>query len=304
MSQTADLELLLEGTPRLLPEPDTDTLLRLVQEQLKLQCFDPYHPTLLKWMVENVADSRGIVRLGFTEAFGAIGEPAVPFLLEALAHHDNPVVRRSSAKALAIIANPSSIPVLIQTLLTDEDTVVRGSSVGALARVGKLAVPALLDILASSEHSDNAKGHVSWALSFIGAEAAEHLYPALDSELPEIRCAVVVALASGCEEQWDEKAFDCLKTALTDPAVMVRAEAANALGRLGNPVVVPPLVACLQDEVSEVRRSVALSLMKIGDRTAIAPLQSALAQETDAQIQPILKLAIDRIDQSGEDDWD
>ncbi|UNU23133.1 HEAT repeat domain-containing protein [Microcoleus vaginatus] len=37
------------------------------------------------------------------ETLGSIGKPATTFLLEALAHHPNPVVRRASAKTLTLI---------------------------------------------------------------------------------------------------------------------------------------------------------------------------------------------------------
>jgi hypothetical protein len=48
--------------------------------------------------------------------------------------------------------------------------------VGRFAWAGEVAVPALLEILASPEHPENTKGHAAWALAFIGSEASEHLY--------------------------------------------------------------------------------------------------------------------------------
>merc|ERR1712178_451410 len=106
-------------------------------------------------MVEALADKRGLVRLSLVEAFGKIGQPAVPFLVEALTHHSNPVVRRSSAKALAKIRQPDTISHLIGAMVKDEDTVVRSSAAGALAGIGSAALPALEGIAKiAEEHGD------------------------------------------------------------------------------------------------------------------------------------------------------
>lgn len=113
------------------------------------QTFDYRDSERLQRMVECLGDGRGMVRLGFADTLGKIGQPATPFLLEALLNHANPVVRRASAKTLTLIAAPETVAPLVQSLLHDEDTVVKGSAVGALARIGKASVPVLLEILAS-----------------------------------------------------------------------------------------------------------------------------------------------------------
>ena len=88
----------------------------------------------------------------------------LPFLLEAIANHPNPVVRRSCGKGLAKIGDPQEVPVLVRTLLYDEDTVARSSAARALAKMGPQAAEALLKVLAG-EYPEAAKGHAAWAIS-------------------------------------------------------------------------------------------------------------------------------------------
>ena len=168
----------------------------------------------------------------FAETLGEIGEATTPFLLEALADRTNVVLRRAAAKTLTIIADPKAVPVLLNAFLDDEDTVVNGSAAGALARTGEAAVPALLDILASSEHSESTKAHASWALAFMGSEAIAYLYPAMQSDSVDVRCAVVGAIAQVGQEIADEQACNLLVAALTDGAAAIRTEAAAALGQV------------------------------------------------------------------------
>lgn len=295
---------------------ESDALLHVVRQQITLETFDTTDRDMLKRMVECLGDTRGVVRLGFAESLGEIGEPATPFLIEALAHHSNVVVRRAAAKTLTIIADPTSIPPLVQALLHDDDTVVKGSSVGALARMGEAAVPVLLDILASPDLPESTKGHAAWALAFIGAEAKELLYRHIDSESVDIRYAIVGAIAKVAQEQpQEDKAFQVLLAALEDESEIVRSEAASALGNLSYPPAIPPLVDLLHHASWESRKSAALALMKIGmgvhttaDRhQALEPLEAALPEETEAAVQTVLKLAISQIAnrmQQPEDEWD
>ncbi|MDJ0735010.1 MAG: HEAT repeat domain-containing protein [Nostocaceae cyanobacterium] len=285
-------------------QAETDALISTVNEQITLHTFDTNDRQLIKRMVESFADSRGMTRLRIAETLGDIGEGATPVLLEALANHPNPVVRRACAKTLTLIADPKAIPTLVHAFLNDEDTVVQGSSVGALARTGEPAVPELLKILESPEHPESIKGHAAWALAFIGAEAKEHLYKALSSDSDEVRAAVVGAIAKVAQDDPQTGAFDILINALGDAAESVRSEAAAALGNLAYKPAVPHLLPLLEHPEAESRKSAALALMKIRDTTAIEPLETALSKEQEAGVQSVIKLAIAQIQKPSEaDDW-
>jgi bilin biosynthesis protein len=289
----------------LLAQKETDDLLDRVLEQINQQTFDSKDDHLLRQIVECLGDSRGVVRLRCAQTLGEIGKPATPFLIEALAHHQNVVVRRAAAKTLTLIADRTAIPALIHSLLNDEDTVVKGSSVGALARMGEASVPVLLEILASPENPESTKGHAAWALAFIGAEAKEQLYRESASESAEVRCAVIGAIAKVAQEQPEEKAFQLLVDALSDRSPNVRCEAASALGNLTYRQAIPNLVDLLHHADGESRKAAALALMKIGDRETLESLQAALSKESEPAVGNIIKLAISQIEkQLVENDWD
>ncbi len=308
---------LQEETPSVTAsQAQTDALLEKVQKQIVENSFDYQDEKLLGTMVESLGDKRGMVRLGFAEALGAVGKPATPFLLSALANHSNPVVRRASAKTLTLIADPQAIPNLIEALLKDEDTVVKGSAAGALARTGKVAAPALLKIVASPEYPESIKGHAAWALAFIGAEAKEQLYKAAKSNSPEVRTAVIGAIANFTEETPDEQAFAILSNALTDENSTVRSEAAAALGKLAYQPAIPKLIELLQHSHGDMRKAAALALMKMSDRfaanvgyhTILNSLKIALEQESEEFVKKVFALAIAQLERKledgNEDDWD
>ena len=283
-------------------QAENDALIRRVNEQISLDTFEPTDQ-VLKRLVEGLGDPRGLVRLRFAETLGEIGESATPFLVDALANHRNVVVRRAAAKTLTLIADPDAVPALIHSFLNDEDTVVKGSSAGALARTGEAAVPALLDILASPNQPEDTKGHAAWALAFIGSEAAEYLYQAMNAASLDVRCAVIGALGHVAQEQSDEKSCSLLVSALNDSEALIRTEAAAALGQVSYPPAVPPLILAIQDADLDVRKAAINSLGKIGDRSALEPLNAQLNDEQEV-VRVLAKLAIAQIERQSEaDDW-
>jgi bilin biosynthesis protein len=273
----------------------TDDLLAQVAAQLDADTFDRHDKVILQQLINSLGDSRGMVRLRCAETLSDIGEAATPFLVKALRHHPNVVVRRAAAKTLTLLADATAIPALLDALFQDEDTVVKGSSVGALARIGEASVPALLDILAQ-DHPESTKGHAAWALAFIGAQAKEHLYREITSHSPEVRAAVIGAIAKVAQEEPSEEvAFTCLIQALNDDTEIVRSEAAVALGNLAYPPALVPLMTLLQNSDLESRRAAALALMKIGNPDAISALEGAAAQPENASIHAILTLALSQL---------
>ncbi len=278
-----------------IPNPvETEQLLTQINEQLNQGKFNTQDGQLLQKMVESLGDQRGMIRLGFVEAFGEIGQPATPFLIDALAHHSNPVVRRSAGKGLAKIKDDSAIPTLINALLKDEDTVVRNSAAGALARMGAKAVPALLGVI-EGDTPPAIKGLATWALEFLGIEAVDPLYAALNSDQAEVRTAVVGALANIATEHQDERFLTVLNAALQDQAIEVRLKAATALSQFSAEFALPYLLPLFDDPDLELTRTAILSVGKLGDRKALPDLKSKLADER-VGIPQIAKIAISQIE--------
>jgi bilin biosynthesis protein len=303
MSHSLNSEPSVVDNPVLRVQTQNDALIQRVNQQIMLHTFDSTDKQLLKQLVEGLGDPRGLVRLRFAETLGEIGEPTTPFLVEALANHSNVVVRRAAAKTLTIISDSSAVPNLLHAFLNDEDTVVRSSCAGALARTGEAAVPALLDIIASTEHPEDIKGHAAWALAFIGSEAADYLYKALNAASLDVRCAVIGALGHVAQDQSDEKSCNLLVSALTDPEALIRTEAAAALGQVNYPPAVPHLILAIQDTDLDVRKAAINSLGKMGDPKAIEALQAVLNDEQEV-VRILAKLAIAQIERRSQAyDW-
>ncbi|MGF1492174.1 MAG: HEAT repeat domain-containing protein [Microcoleaceae cyanobacterium] len=277
-----------------LQQQETDALLQRVRQQQTNQTFDDTDQMTLKQLVESFSDSRGMTRLALAETLGEIGKPATPVLVEGLAKHPNPVVRRACAKTLTLIEDPDAIPTLVDSL-SDEDTVIQASASGALARLGEAAVPPLLKVLEDPNHSESIKGYVSWALAFMGPQVADSLCQAFDSKSEDVRAAVVAAIANIAQNQPDEKFLNLLTQALSDPVEAVRTEAVSAFGRLTYQPAIPALVKLLKSDSGESRKAATVALMKMDDSTALEPLKTALSQESDPGIRQAMELAISQL---------
>ena len=285
---------------------EADELRASIDRQIAEGTLNHKDRELIQQMIECLGDTRGLVRLYYAETLGkVIKHPAVEQLIDALLHHPNVVVRRAAGKTLTLIEDPQAVPHLIYALLNDEDTVVQASAIGALARMGEAAVAPLLDILASADSTESNKGHAAWGLAFIGSQAKEQLYAVYDSDSPEVRAAVVGAIAKVAEENRDDtQALNLLVKSLNDNAANVRSEAAAVLGNLKYRSAIPVLTELLDHSQGETRKSAALSLMKIGDRNSIEALQTALDKESEEEVKKAIALAVSLLKrQTEEDDW-
>jgi HEAT repeat protein len=80
----------------------------------------------------------------------------------------------------------------------------------------------------------------------------------------------------------DPKAIPPLaNTLLNDESGYIRKTAAEALGNLGYPEAIEPLIRALQDEFEYVRKAAVMALGKIGDRRCVIPLTGALQDPFD-----------------------
>ncbi|MEM6610929.1 MAG: HEAT repeat domain-containing protein [Cyanobacteria bacterium P01_C01_bin.72] len=276
----------------------TDLLLEQVNQQLKNATIDSSHSELLLKMTEALADSRGLVRLSLVEAFGKIGKPAIPFLLEALQQHHNPVVRRSAAKALAQIQQPDTINHLIAAMVRDEDTVVRSSSAGALARIGASALPALLKIVRGN-YPNSVKGQASWAMAYVGVEAVKPLHEALKSDDKNVRLAALEAITKIAEEHGDELSQQSIASSLEDEDIEVRLEAIMALSRLPSELALPYLLPLLKKDDIESKKRAILALGKLAKPETL-PLLEDLINSQQEGIPLFANIAISQIKNSSE----
>ena len=224
---------------------------------------------LLQDKVPAVRDDAGV-------ALTALGERAIPPLLELLSHKDWRA-RIRAVEALALLKPTSAVEPLLKLIQEDPDTAVRQDAVKTIGEIGdSKAIPTLvsvLDIPALKTHAITAlgkigdpqvvptltkiiKGLVTKAYEGRMAACEDNLYQA---DLPPVEAAVKALAQIG-----DERAIPTLQQALK--STLIRVEAADALTRFGK-TAVSPLVAMYKAETDDnIRFYVKETLARLGWR--------------------------------------
>lgn len=205
----------------------------------------------------------------------------------------------------------------IAGLLSHQDAHVRSTAAGALGRLAAKEYAArLIPLLDDSDARVRSNAIEALAASHDSALAAR-LRPRLQDSSPRARVNTIVALArlegaatvvewlpflrqlaEGNVQERSTAAFalgrlpldesmDTLAKLLTDPELAIRCEAARALGRIGTPRALPPLVAAL-DGLPELRHRARRALVKIARRHGEA-IASQIAQQALETRQPVIR---------------
>lgn len=186
-----------------------------------------------------------------------------PDLLEIAADAEKPERRRTAVKALAFCDDAAAVPVLIAALEVREDPRLVTNATFALGRIHAASTPVdpLLALVRDGDR--DMRSNSLMALWHIFDERHEAGTPPLDAK--QARTAMPL-----------------LEAALFEPSdPLIRAHAAAALGALGDPRSVDPLMNLLRDPHPLVRTQTALALGKLGDEKAI-PALIAVIEETSA----------------------
>jgi len=185
------------------------------------------------------------------------------------------VRRARGAHRLGALAQGDALPVLFG-LLHDKAFLVRRMAVRALGRVGNpLAVPSLLDALTDDPRLTR---DVLAAVGRLGPAASPMLRCELLRSLSEPvdnRRAALTAVGLGL--LGDVSAAPLLTVALEDrdqPGLAVAA--AEALGAIGAPEAVGPLLRAMRDQDPELRTAAAKALGSVGDVRAANRLAESL----------------------------
>jgi HEAT repeat protein len=185
------------------------------------------------------------------------------------------VVRARAAEELGNLGLNRTRPVVAK-LLTDRHPEVRAAAARALGKIGDAqAVPALLNALDRGLITANV---ASMALMRLGLAAIEPLQSGLQfCEAPArvVSCELLgLQSAIGAVPALAEIATG------TEPS-RVRLAAVRALGRIGSPLGLPPLLTCLHADEAPIRAEAARSLGRLGTPMAVVPLSEALLDEHD-----------------------
>jgi HEAT repeat protein len=196
----------------------------------------------------------------------AIGPPAVGTMTEMLSDPDG-AVREFATSVLGRIGGEYSVEPLILAL-TDEDPEVKRVAFEALATIGKPATDRLMGELVDKTSTVRAL-----AAGLLGGLKDRRAIEPLTAAIQEdedwmLRKASAIALGLlGAPES-----LAPLVGALEDEHVEVRFVAASALGVLQNGNAVEPLIRALDDEDPYVAGIAAHSLGELGDRKAVDAL--------------------------------
>jgi putative membrane-bound dehydrogenase-like protein len=181
-------------------------------------------------------------------------------------------------------------------LLADERPVVRNRAIHELGKKGTPAVPALAKTLKNAA-SVEARQNAVWALTRIEGEAArkvvrENLTAQQD---PGIRQAVVHSISVWSDQAAVEALRSCWSLNLSNP--QLRRAVAEALGRIGDKIAVPDLLAAAgsvhDDRVLE--HSLIYALIEIGDAIGTA---AGLGSD-NAAVKHAALVALDQMDGVG-----
>lgn len=234
----------------------------------------------------------------------------------------SPYAQSEAARVLGEVNDRAAIPVL-REMLTASDWGVRQKACEALAAYGKKAIETLSEGLFSTEAS--VRGLCANALGKIGdpqvfaliqdllndtdisvREEAVHALPRLHPKegyrrlIPiiqqdqdwKVRSAAAYELGSA--RNFPEAEI-VLIHALADDALLVRANAAAALGRLHSAPAFDKLGALLQDPEAGVRANAATSLGQMGDLRARTLLARQLENEHNPAVRRSIEIALRRL---------
>jgi putative membrane-bound dehydrogenase-like protein len=201
-------------------------------------------------------------------------------------------VRRKDAKT---IADPRGLQVAwhadnseLVRLLGDDRPAVRDRAIATLTKRGDAAVSSLSEVLTTG--STPTRRNAVWSLTRIGTAAARAAARvALSDADSSVRMVAARCAATHC----DADATRQLLPLLRDDEHAVRRQAAAALGRIGDPVAVAPLLKSF-DEASDqmLEHALIFAMIEIGSRDATLPGLN----DASSGIRRAAAIALDQMD--------
>lgn len=250
-------------------------------------------PRALPALARSAGDQAPAVRRAVCHVLGTIRDPrAVPTLTRMIGDPDE-TVRLKATKALAQIPTEESRDVLLSLALKSESEVVTAQAIGGLAPLGDPVVVLRIEKALAAENAA-VRSNAARALGELGARASipalirslddpatpvrcwsAHALFALGPDDPDVREALAARLSSehhpmaqvhvawNVARTGDAAGLEVLRTLLVNGGSEVRAEAAQALGEVGDASDVPRLERAVNEDDALVRESASTALQKL-----------------------------------------
>ncbi len=248
----------------------------------------------LHWPIGILLDHEDpLMRASAAYGLGVLADAeALDPLIQALASDEDARVRVEAVDALAILGKGRAEEPLLQALEADPDATVREAAARALGTLATAWTADRMVPVLSSDAAPEVRAAVALALGEIRENVA--LLPLLDARSddasPEVRAAADEAL-----ENWDYPAL--LEILLTAEDPLQRAAAARLMGERRYPGASREMVPILNsDPASLVRAEVAWALGEIRNREALLPLLDARSGDESADVRGAAAEALDEWD--------
>ncbi|MFH1480091.1 MAG: HEAT repeat domain-containing protein [Pseudomonadota bacterium] len=227
-------------------------------------------PLAVEPLISALKDRDPGVRKGVIRALAITRDKRVTVPLISATGDEDADVRKTALEALGELKDPRAVPPLIAAL-KDRNTAVQGIAKGSLIRIGKVAVPNLLEAL------EDGHPHVrEFAAEMLGkikdSRSVQSLIHTLRDQEPSVRGSAALALG----RIGDPKGVQPLLSVLQDGDPYVRGNVASALGLIKDSRSVLPLIEMIHDQDMSVRGKAAAALGKIKDMRALEPLMASL----------------------------
>ncbi|OTX97405.1 hypothetical protein BK729_16330 [Bacillus thuringiensis serovar wratislaviensis] len=249
-----------------------------------------YESNMIEQLIGALDSPDEEVRKAAAQALGKAGEPRAVEPLIAILEDDRLYPRLEASKALGKIGLPA-VDLLIKGLgkisfnneivppekaFWEKKFYVHDMAARTLVRVGKVAVPSLIEIIEGND--EVLCQHAADALARIkDKRAVDPLIKALNQYSSEITTWKIIRSLG---EIGDRKCVEFLFPYLINNRIpFIRWETADSLGKLKSIHALKYLFKALEDPHEEVRRTSARALGKIGDRSAVGILIQILEQE-------------------------
>jgi len=243
------------------------------------------------------------VRSRAAEALGQLGDArAVEPLIRVLEDYEDQV-RRNAAVALGQIGDFRAVEPLIGRLILHGDC--RHAIGNALVKLGAVAVEPLMAVLIDKRFNYWGPACVVETLGKLGdTRAVEILIQTLANSNESVREKAATALTQLGQTQWSNwikgddddfsrlaasgcvRAFELLICGLKNGAPT----AAHALGKLGDPAALEPLIAALASDHHPMREAAVEALVRLDDVIALAPLIELLNQAQPISLMAVVSL--------------